>query len=149
MGDRGRAPASAHPRTVRRIVSAVVSFDDVSQMAMALPEVTAGERRGNRTWSVAGRAFAWERPFTKADLRRFGTEPVPQGPILALAVADLIEKEAALAEHPDAFFTIEHFNGFAAVLVRLAVVRRRALRDAIVDAWQARAPARLVAGPPR
>jgi hypothetical protein len=29
-------------------------------MAAALPEVTEGESRGNRTWSVGGKAFAWD-----------------------------------------------------------------------------------------
>lgn len=121
----------------------MVTLDDARAMALALPEATEGERFGNRTWFVRGKAFAWERPFSKADLRRFGDETPPAGPILAVAVEDLGEKEAVLAAQPKAFFTIPHFDGYAAVLVRLQVVGKRALREALVDGWLACAPPAL------
>jgi hypothetical protein len=108
-----------------------------------LPDVVEGERYGNRTWSVGGKGFAWERPFSKADIRRFGDETPPEGPILAVKVEDLGEKEAVLAAQPAAFFTIPHFDGYAAVLIQLRKVSRKALRDALVDGWLACAPAKL------
>jgi hypothetical protein len=121
----------------------MASLDDVARLASELPEATEGERHGNRTWFVAGQAFAWERPFSKADVRRFGDETPPAGPILAVRTEDLGEKEALLAAHPAAFFTIPHFDGYSAVLIQLRKVSGPALREAVTDGWLACAPARL------
>jgi hypothetical protein len=121
----------------------VVTLDDAAAMAMALPEVTEGESFRHRTWFVGGKGFAWERPFSKADIRRFGDEQPPEGPILAVRVEDLGEKEAVLAAQPHAFFTIPHFDGYSAVLIQLRKVSKKALRDALVDGWLACASPKL------
>ena len=121
----------------------MATLDDVARLALELPEATQDERHGNRTWYVGKKAFAWERPFSKADLKRFGDQTPPPGPILAVRVEDLGEKEAVLAANPGAFFTIAHFDGYAAVLIQLDLVRAQALRDALTDGWLACAPPKL------
>ena len=63
--------------------------------------------------------------------------------IVALRVDDLHEKEAVLAAGRKGFFTIPHFDGFAAVLVQLKIAGKRDLQEAVVDAWLAMAPAPL------
>jgi hypothetical protein len=121
----------------------MVSVDEVARMALALPDAIEGERHGTRTWFVGGKAFAWERPFSKADVKRFGDTSPPEGPILAVRVADLDDKDALLAAELSGFFTIPHFDGYAAVLIQLKAARKLDLQAAILDAWLACAPARL------
>jgi hypothetical protein len=117
-----------------------VTLEEAARIAEALPEVTVGERHGNRTWFVGDRAFAWERPFSKADIKRFGEQTPPAGPILAVRLADLLEKEAVLAANPIAFFTIPHFDGYAAVLIQLRKATKRAVVEALREAWRVSCP---------
>ena len=109
-------------------------------MATALPEVEAGTWHGRRTWMVGRTAFAWQRPFSKADLRRFGDAAVPAGRIFAVRVADLRAKESLLAQRTRGVFTIPHFDNYPAVLIQLDVVAKTVLRRLIADAWLACVP---------
>jgi hypothetical protein len=122
----------------------VATLDDAARLALGLPEATEAERHGNRTWFVGGKAFAWERPYSKADLRRFGEATPPRQPVLAVRVEDLVEKEAVLGAGTKGVFTIPHFDGYAAVLIELRSVTKRALNDLLTDGWLACAPRGLV-----
>jgi hypothetical protein len=123
----------------------VATLDDLARIALALPDVIEHEHRHGRAWSVGGTTFAWERAFSKADIRRFGDAAVPADPIVAVRVDDLGEKEAVLGANHKGVFTIPHFNGYAAVLIELRAVGMRVLRATISDGWAACAPAELVA----
>ena len=118
----------------------MAGLEDVERLVALLPEVSEGARYGHRTWLVGGKAFAWERAFSKADLKRFADAPVPQGPILALVTDGLEDKESLLQAHPDHLFTIPHFTGYSAVLLHLASASEGDLREALLDAWLVHAP---------
>jgi hypothetical protein len=124
----------------------MADLEDVERLVGLLPEVSEGVRYGHRTWAVAGKVFAWERPFSKADVKRFGDEPVPDGPILALVTDGLEDKEALLQANPQHLFTIAHLDGYPAVLVHLASAGDDDLREALLDAWLVHAPADLARG---
>lgn len=121
----------------------MVTIDEVATIAMALDEVTEGVRYGNRSWLVNGKTFVWERPFTKADIKRFGDDPVPDGPIIGVSVEDQMEKQAVLASNPKAFFTMQHFDGYNAYLIQLNKATKKQVKEALLDAWLVCAPARL------
>jgi hypothetical protein len=123
----------------------VVTVEDVSKIALELPGVVEDDRRGTLTWAVGGKTFAWERPFSKADIKRFGAATPPEGPILAVRVEDLGEKEAVLAANRKAFFTIPHFDGFSAILIQLKVATKTSVKEALIDGWLACAPPKLAA----
>jgi hypothetical protein len=115
----------------------------VARVALGLPEVSEGKRFGYRTWLVAGKAFAWERPLSKADIGRLGGRPAPEGPLLAVRVRNLEEKEVLMMDPPRGFFDIEHFRGYPAVLIELDVVEDGIVRAALTEAWRVCAPPRL------
>jgi len=122
----------------------MATLQDVERLVAALPETEETMRHGHRSWAVGGKVYAWERPFSKADLKRFGDETPPDDPIVAIRVEDLGEKEAVLAARAaDGFFTIPHFDNYAAVLVELDKVSESVLSEALLDGWLVFAPSEV------
>ena len=114
----------------------MMKLEAVAAFADNLPDVTVDTKWGNRTWLVGKRHFAWQRPFSKADLERFGDETPPAGDILAVTVENLDAKDALLAIGPPGFLTIPHFNGYAAVLIALRQAHAIDVRAAIIGGWR-------------
>ena len=120
----------------------MANWDDVRRVALALPETDEQQSRGLRAWRVQGKGFVWERPLRPADLRALGAD-APTGPILGARVEHLGAKAALIADDPEVFFTTPHFDGYAAILVRVQRIAIDDLHEVIVEAWLARAPTRL------
>jgi len=121
----------------------MATWRDVRRIALKLPESaekTTGS--GTATWTVRGKAFAWERPLRRSDLEALG-EAAPTGAILGVRTHDLEMKDALLQSDPGVFFTTPHFDGYPAVLIILANITTTTLRAVLVDSWLARAPARV------
>ena len=122
----------------------VSSWEDVRRIALALPEAEEKPLHGLAAWRIRERLFVWERPLRKSDLAALGDQ-APRGAILGARVEHLGAKEALLADSPGVYFTIPHFDGYAAVLVRLERIDVAELHELIVEAWLTRAPKRLAA----
>ncbi len=120
----------------------MATWADVRRLALALPETTEGTSWGSPAWKVRGRTFVWERPLRRADLEHLG-DGAPEGPVLGAAVADEGVKRALVADDPAVYLTTPHFDGYAAVLVRLDAIDVGELAELVTDAWLAKAPVRL------
>jgi hypothetical protein len=120
----------------------VPTWDQVRETALSLPATDEKVSRDLRQWRVKDKLFVWERPLRRSDLEALG-DSAPDGPILGVRVEHLMAKEAILADDPSVYFTTPHFDGYPAVLVRLDAIGDEELRELIVEAWLARAPAKL------
>jgi hypothetical protein len=120
----------------------MATWEDVRRIALALPETWEALSHGHAFWRVKDKGFVWERPLRKTDLAALGDD-APDGPILGARVEHEVAKEALLADPSGVFFTIPHFDGFAAVLVKLDEISIEDLEEVIVEAWLCRAPKRL------
>ncbi|MBK0418249.1 hypothetical protein JD276_04290 [Leucobacter sp. CSA1] len=122
----------------------MATLDDARRIALELPETfekTEGHR-GGATWRSKHGTFVWERPPSKTDLARLAESgrAWPEGDILAVLTDGLEGKEELLAALPRLFFTIPHFDGYPAVLLRLSAIDVAQLREVIAEAWLLRAP---------
>jgi hypothetical protein len=120
----------------------VATWDDVRRLALALPETSERLSRGNAQWRVKDKLFVWERPLRNTDLAALGPA-APQGPILGARVEHLVAKDALVADPSGVYFTTPHFEGYPAILVQLDLISAPDLEEVTVEAWLARAPAKL------
>ena len=123
----------------------MASWDDVQRLALALPETSERLSREKRQWRVKDKLFVWERPLRPKEVEELG-KAAPDGPVLGARVEHLGAKRALIADDPGVYFTTSHFEGYAAVLVRLDRIELGELNEVIVEGWLARAPKRLVEG---
>jgi hypothetical protein len=121
----------------------VATWDDVARIVGELPLTS---EQSPRDWRVGKKLLAWERPLRPSDreaLAMKGLEP-PEGDIMGVRVSDEGVKFALIADEPRVYFTTPHFDGYPAVLVKLAEIAVRDLEELITEAWLTQAPKKLV-----
>jgi hypothetical protein len=112
--------------------------EDVRRIALSLPE--AVEDPGGSAYRVDGRLFAW--PWMERVHPQKARVANPD--VLAVRVANELEKESLLNLDPQVFFTEPHYDGYPAVLVRLPAIDLELLEVVLTDAWRSRAPRHLL-----
>jgi hypothetical protein len=121
----------------------VTTWEQVETFALTLPETTSTPSYGGApALRVNRKMFARLRGEMADD--RDELTGAPYGEVLMVGVSDLGEKEAVLASDPRAYFTVPHYDGYPAVLVRLAESDEAEVRELLVEAWMRAAPKRAL-----
>jgi hypothetical protein len=100
---------------------------DVARIALSLPGVV----QDGLSFRANGRLIAW--PWLERLHPKKARVPNPN--VLVLRVASEMDKHALVDLDPEIFFTEPHFDGYAAVQVRLAAVDEELLTKLISDSW--------------
>lgn len=118
---------------------------DLDELALAMPETTRElSDEGRPSYSVHGKMYCFHR-----GPRPDAVDPETGGrleDVLMFRVDGQEQKDLVLADPRGIFFTTPHWNGYPAVLIRianLAQLDRAELRDLVVDAWLTRAQKRV------
>lgn len=121
----------------------MVSYVELEEFALTLPETTTGPSYGGApALRVNKLMFARLRGEMADHIDEL--TGAPYGDVLMVGVEDLGEKEALLAADGDAYFTIAHYDGYPAVLVRLDRADAGELRELLLEAWRRAAPKRAL-----
>ncbi|HSE66589.1 MAG TPA: hypothetical protein VLB12_06365, partial [Gemmatimonadales bacterium] len=126
-------------QTSERLTMAIQA--DVRRIALALrgsEESQSDFAFGVRVkGKLKGFAWVWKERITPKKPR------VPNPAVLAVRTPTVGAREALIAAEPTKFFTEPHYEGFPAVLVRLAAVNSKELRILLEEAWRCQAPKEL------
>jgi hypothetical protein len=123
----------------------VSTLADLDRIALSLPLATKElSDDGRPSYLVHGKLFCCHRGRRKDAVDRATGERLDD--VLMFRVPDLGVKELLLADARDIYFTTPHFDGYAAVLVRIGDLARLdadELQDLVAEAWLTRAQKRV------
>jgi hypothetical protein len=123
----------------------MATMHDLDELALGMPETTKDfSADGRPAYLVHGKAFCLHRSPRKDAVDPGTGERLDD--VLMFRVPDLETKELLLSDTRGVYFTTPHFDGYAAVLVRITKLPRLGrdeLRDLVVDAWLTRTKKRV------
>jgi hypothetical protein len=122
----------------------MATLDDVRAIALGFPgvEERVDGHRGGATWRTSAGTFVWERGPGKRDLEQLAAQgrDWPSGDVIGVRTDGEQTKDALIETFPGVFFTIPHFDGYPAVLLRVDTIDLPHLIEVITDAWLLRSP---------
>ncbi len=95
-------------------------FDVVRTMGLALPDVEEGTAYGSPALTVHGKMFACLAVHRSAE------------PNTLAVCIDFDQRHELISEDPKTYYLTDHYVNYPYVLVRLANIRRDALRDLLL-----------------
>jgi len=101
-----------------------LTFDDVREIALSMPDVIE--------------TTAYGMPAFKAGKRRFAAKPIERPDVEPNSLGVHIsfeERDRVMAARPDVYYLTDHFRPYPGVLVRLSNVTRTELRELLGSAW--------------
>ena len=121
----------------------MATWNDVARI---VGELALTSEQSPRDWRVGKKLLAWARPLRPSDREALVAQgfQAPEGDILGVRVADEGVKFALVSDDPAVYFTTPHFDGYPAVLVKLAEIDVGDLEELITEAWLTQAPRKLV-----
>ncbi len=116
----------------------MATFEDVRRLGMRLPEATEGAFYGTAALKVRGKGFC--RMWSEREHNRDGVRDTE----VLVVFCEPEAKEALLENHPGVLFSTPHYEGYGAVLIRLADVALDDLAEWLEGSYRRRAPAALL-----
>ena len=107
-------PGSGRVRTLT-----LVTFENVREIALALPEVEESTSWGTPAFKVRRKMICRLRE---------------EGDVLVVRI-DIADKEYLISSQPEVYFTLPHYDGYPAVLVRLPAIESDDLRRLLTASW--------------
>ncbi|MDE0653960.1 MAG: MmcQ/YjbR family DNA-binding protein [bacterium] len=116
----------------------MATFEDVCRLGTRLPEVTEGTFYGTAALKVRGKGFC--RMWSEREYNRDGVHDTE----VLVVFCEPEAKSTLLENHSDVLFSTPHYEGYGAMLIRLARVELEDLAEWLEDSYRRRAPETLL-----
>lgn len=102
----------------------MIDFDDISEMALKLPDVEGVVSSRGPALKVRGKLMACPAIHKSAE------------PDTVMIRVSMAEREKRIAENPDVYYVTDHYQNYPALLVRMPRIDREMLDELLGCSWR-------------